>query len=129
MDRILNYLKDGTQHNNNQEAKKLKLDGTKYLLIDGELHIRSYVKPLTKCLRPEEAQEVMEDEQKGECGTHACSRSLVMRILHQEFFWPNIHKDAQAFVEKCSQCQYYADMHRQPVGYLKPINSSWPFIV
>ncbi|PKA48826.1 hypothetical protein AXF42_Ash021565 [Apostasia shenzhenica] len=104
MDRILNYLKDGTQLDNRQEAKKLKLDCANYVLINGELYRRSYAKPLTKCLRPEEAQEVMEAVHKGECGTHIRGRSLVMQILRQGFFWPNIHKDAQTFVEKCSQC-------------------------
>ncbi|PKA53718.1 hypothetical protein AXF42_Ash009214 [Apostasia shenzhenica] len=129
MDRIFNYLKNGVQPHHRQEAEKLKLEYAKYVLIDGELYRRSYVRPLTKCLRPEEAQEVMEAIHKGECGTHARGRSLVMRILRQEFFWLNIRKDAQTFVEKCSQCKYYADMQRQPAGYLKPINSSWPFAV
>ncbi|PKA60972.1 hypothetical protein AXF42_Ash019961 [Apostasia shenzhenica] len=78
MDRILNYLKDGTQPENKQEAKKLKLDNAKYVLINGELYRRSYARPLTKCLRLEEAQEVMEAVHKGECGTHARGRSLVM---------------------------------------------------
>ncbi|PKA58537.1 hypothetical protein AXF42_Ash008824 [Apostasia shenzhenica] len=104
MDRILDYLKDGTQPDNRQEAKKLKHDSAKYTLIDGELYRRSYAKPLTKCLGPGEAQKIMEAVHRGECGTHACGRSLVMRILRQGFFWPNIHKDAQMFVEKCSQC-------------------------
>ncbi|PKA66489.1 hypothetical protein AXF42_Ash003143 [Apostasia shenzhenica] len=81
MDRILNFLKDGTQPDNSQEAKKLKLDSAKYVLINDELYRRSYAKPLTKCLRPEEAKEVMEAVQKGEYGTHARGRSLVMRIL------------------------------------------------
>ncbi|PKA59790.1 hypothetical protein AXF42_Ash011914 [Apostasia shenzhenica] len=129
MDRILDYLKDGTQPDNRQEARKLRLDCAKFVLINGYLYRRSYAKPLTKCLRPEKAKEVMKAVHKGECGTHARGRSLVMRILRQGFFWPNIHKDAQAFVEKCSQCQYYADMQRQPAGYLKPINSSWPFAI
>ncbi|PKA61923.1 hypothetical protein AXF42_Ash008755 [Apostasia shenzhenica] len=71
MDKILNYLKDGTQPDNRQEAKKLKLDCTKYVIINGELYRRSYAKPLTKCLRLEEAQEVMEAVHKGECGTYA----------------------------------------------------------
>ncbi|PKA65572.1 hypothetical protein AXF42_Ash005906 [Apostasia shenzhenica] len=129
MDRVLNYLKDETQPDNRQEAKKLNLECAKYVLIDGELYKMSYVRPLTKCLRPEEAQEVMKVVPKGECGTHARSRSLVMRILRQRFLWPDIHKVAQSFVEKCPRCQYYADMQKQPAGYLKLINSSWPFAV
>ncbi|PKA57235.1 hypothetical protein AXF42_Ash002539 [Apostasia shenzhenica] len=129
MDRILEYLKNGIQLDNRQEAQKLKLVCAKYTLIDGELYRRSYAKPLTKCLRPEEALKVMKAVHRGEYGTHARGRSLVMRILRQGFFWPNIHKDAQVFVEKCSQCQYYANMQRQPAGYLKPINSSWPFVI
>ncbi|PKA65730.1 hypothetical protein AXF42_Ash013145 [Apostasia shenzhenica] len=129
MDKILDYLKNGTQPDNRREAQKLKLACAKYTLVDGELYRRSYAKPLTKCLRPDEAWKVMEAIHRGECGTHARGRSLVMRILRQGFFWPNIHKDAQVFVEKCSQCQYYADMQRQPAGYLKPINSSWPFAI
>ncbi|PKA46093.1 hypothetical protein AXF42_Ash015384 [Apostasia shenzhenica] len=71
----------------------------------------------------------MEAIHRGESGTHARGRSLVMRILRQGFFWPNIHKDAQVLVEKCPKCQYYADMQRQSAGYLKPINSSWPFAI
>ncbi|PKA65413.1 hypothetical protein AXF42_Ash005747 [Apostasia shenzhenica] len=129
MDKILDYLKNGTQPNNRQKAQKLKLVCAKYTLVNGELYRRSYAKPLTKCLRPEEALKVMKVVHQGECGTHARGRSLVMRILRQGFFWPNIHKDAQVFVEKCSQCQYYTDMQRQPAGYLKPINSSWPFAI
>ncbi|PKA50172.1 hypothetical protein AXF42_Ash020117 [Apostasia shenzhenica] len=129
MDSIFDYLKNGTQPANKPDARKLKLDCTKYVIIKGELYRRSYARPLTKCLRLEEAQEAMEVVHKGECGTHACGRSLVMGILRQGFFWPNIHKDAQSFVKKCPQCQYYADMQRQPAGYLKPINLSWPFAV
>ncbi|PKA60535.1 hypothetical protein AXF42_Ash017941 [Apostasia shenzhenica] len=129
IDRILDFLKDGIQPDNRQEAKKLKLDFAKYILINDELYRKSYAKPLTKCLRLEEAKEVMEAVHKRECGTHARGRSLVMRIIRQGFFWPNIHKDAQVFVEKCFQCQYYADMHRQPAGYLKPIHLSWPFAI
>ncbi|PKA63950.1 hypothetical protein AXF42_Ash004961 [Apostasia shenzhenica] len=129
MDRIINHLKNGDQPSNQQEAKRLRLERAKYVLIGDDLYRRSYARPLTKCLRPEEAQEVMEAVHKGECGTHARGRSLVMRILSQGFFWPNIHKDAQTFMEKCPQCQYYADMRRQPVSYLRPINSSWSFVV
>ncbi|PKA49441.1 hypothetical protein AXF42_Ash016630 [Apostasia shenzhenica] len=129
MDKIINYLKNGAQPSNQQEAKRLRLKCAKYTLISEELYRRFYVWLLTKCLRPEEAQEVMEAVHKGECGTHARGQSLVLRILRQGFFWPNIHKDDQTFVKKCPQCQYYADMQRQPVGYFKPINSSWPFAV
>ncbi|PKA57300.1 hypothetical protein AXF42_Ash002604 [Apostasia shenzhenica] len=50
MDRILNYLNASTQPDNRQEAKKLKLDCAKYVLIDGYLYRRSYARPLTKCL-------------------------------------------------------------------------------
>ncbi|PKA60634.1 RNA-directed DNA polymerase like [Apostasia shenzhenica] len=71
MDRILNYLKDGAQPDNRQEAKKLKLDCAKYVLINRELYRRSYAKPLTKCLWLEEAQEVIEAVHKWECETHA----------------------------------------------------------
>ncbi|PKA63854.1 putative mitochondrial protein [Apostasia shenzhenica] len=81
MDEILNYLKSGTQPDNRREAQKLKLACAKYALIDGELYRRSYAKPLTKCLRPDEALKVMEAIHRGECGTHARGRSLVMRIL------------------------------------------------
>ncbi|PKA65247.1 hypothetical protein AXF42_Ash005579 [Apostasia shenzhenica] len=91
MDKILDYLKNRTQPDNRQEAQKLKLVCAKYTLVDGELYRRSYAKPLTKCLRPEEALKVMEAVHRGECGTHARGRSLVMRILRQGFFWPNIH--------------------------------------
>ncbi|PKA53750.1 putative mitochondrial protein [Apostasia shenzhenica] len=129
MDEILDYLKNGTQPDNRREAQKMKLTCAKYTVIDGELYRRSHAKPLTKCLRPDEALKVMEAIHRGECGTHARDRSLVMRILRQGFFWPNIHKDAQVFVEKCPQCQYYAYIQRQPAGYLKPINSSWPFAI
>ncbi|PKA65147.1 RNA-directed DNA polymerase like [Apostasia shenzhenica] len=129
MDMILDYLKGGTQPDDRREAQKLKLICAKYTLVNGELYRRSYAKPLTKWLRFEEALKVMEVVHQGECGTHARGRSLVMRILRQGFFWPNIHKDAQVFVEKCPQCQYYADMQRQPAGCLKPINSSWPFAI
>ncbi|PKA56308.1 hypothetical protein AXF42_Ash011238 [Apostasia shenzhenica] len=65
MDKILDYLKNGIHLDNRQEAQKLKLVCAKYTLVDGELYRRSYAKPLTKCLRPEEALKVMEAVQRG----------------------------------------------------------------
>ncbi|PKA52353.1 hypothetical protein AXF42_Ash010249 [Apostasia shenzhenica] len=78
MDRIINYIKNGDQPSNQQEAKRLRLECAKYVLIGDKLYRRSYARPLTKYLRPEEAQEVMEAVHKGECGTHARGPSLVM---------------------------------------------------
>ncbi|PKA48448.1 hypothetical protein AXF42_Ash019904 [Apostasia shenzhenica] len=78
MDRITNHLKNGDQPSNQQEARKLRLECTKYVLIGDELYKRSYARPLTKCIRPEEAQRVIEVVHKEECGTHARGRSLVM---------------------------------------------------
>ncbi|PKA59337.1 hypothetical protein AXF42_Ash001431 [Apostasia shenzhenica] len=86
MDRIIDYLKGGVHPNNQVEARKLQLECVKYTLINDQLYRRFYARPLTKCLRSEEATEVMKTMHKGECRTHARGRSLVMCILRQRYF-------------------------------------------
>ncbi|PKA46049.1 hypothetical protein AXF42_Ash020863 [Apostasia shenzhenica] len=88
MNRIIDYLKGSVP----SESQKLRLESVKYVLLNNQLYRISYARPLTKCLRPDEAVEVMRSVYQGECETHALGRSLVMCILHQGFFWPTSAK-------------------------------------
>ena len=61
------------------------------------------------------------------CGSHTDSRSLAHRAITQDYWWPNMQKDAQEYVRKCDQCQQFAPNIYQPRGVLNPLSSLWPF--
>ncbi|GKV49566.1 hypothetical protein SLEP1_g56308 [Rubroshorea leprosula] len=126
-DSIVSFLRDGIIPEDRQEAMKLRKKASRYTLVDGVLYKRSFSLPLLRCLNPYEAEYALREVHKGVCGSHVGARTLAHKVLRQGYYWPNIHKDATYFVQKCSKCQFFTHLTHQPVEELTNMVAPWPF--
>ncbi|GKV05830.1 hypothetical protein SLEP1_g17794 [Rubroshorea leprosula] len=99
---IISFLRDGIVLEDRQEAMKLRKKASRYTLVDGEVH-------------------------EGVCGSHGGARTLAHKVLRQGYCWPNMHKDATYFVQKCPKCQFFAHLTHQPAEELTNLVAPWPF--
>ena len=79
------------------------------------------------CVHPEMTEFLLEELHEGICRSHTGGRSLAHRAITQGYWWPNMQREAQEYVEKCDQCQRFAPNIHQPGGILNPLSSLWPF--
>nr|XP_023918054.1 uncharacterized protein LOC112029605 [Quercus suber] len=63
---IVSYLKDGRLLEGKDEAKKLRVKSTRYILMDEVLYKRGFSQPYLKCLAPDEANYILSEVHEGE---------------------------------------------------------------
>ena len=63
------------------ESAKLRIQATKYILIDEVLYKKSFSLPYLKCLGSNEAQYALREIHEGICGQHMGGRSLSCKAL------------------------------------------------
>nr|GEW24695.1 reverse transcriptase domain-containing protein [Tanacetum cinerariifolium] len=105
MTKLVNYLKEGTLPDDENEARKIRLKARQYELMEGILYKRSF---LTPCM-------------------YTGPRSVVAKAIRLGYFWPTMHKDAQDMIRKCSDCQIHRPITRHPQQPLTSITALWPF--
>ena len=124
---IVSYLKDGMLLKRKDEARKLKVKSTRYILMDEVLYKRVFSQPYLRCLAPNKANYVLRGVHEGACGNHSRARSLVCKVVHAGYHWPTIQADAKAYFKVYNQCQQFSNIPKQPSEYLTPMMASWPF--
>ena len=102
---LVSYLKDGKLRKGKDEAKKVRVKSARYILMDEVLYKRGFSKPYLRCLAPNEANYVLTKIHEGACGNHSRARSLVHKVVHVGYYWPNMQADAKAYVKVFDQCQ------------------------
>ena len=101
---IVTYLKDGRLLEKRDEAKKLRIGLTKYILIDEVLYKRGFSQLYLRCLAPDKANYVLREIHERACGNHSRARALIHKVVHAGYCWPTIQADAKAYVKVCDQC-------------------------
>ena len=67
---IVSYLEDGMLPEGKDEARKLRVKSTRYILIDEMLYKRGLSQPFLRCLVPNEVNYVLREVHEGACGNH-----------------------------------------------------------
>ena len=70
---------------------------------------------------------VMREIHEGVCGNHAGKMSLLHKIVWQGYYWTDMVKDAEQYVQRCDACQYFSPLIHQPAEELNLVLSPWPF--
>ena len=122
MEVIIKYLWAGTLPEEPKQAHKIRVQATRFTLIEGHLYKRSFTGPYLRCLNHSEALYVLVELHEGVCGNHSGGRSLAHRAHSQGYYWPTMKKDAAAYVKKCDKCQRHAPIPHVPSETLKPIS-------
>ena len=124
---IVSYLKEGKLPEGKDEARKLRVRVTRYVLMDEVLYKRGFSQLYLRCLAPDEANYVLREVHEGACGNHLGARSLIHKVARAGYYWPTLQADAKAYVKVCDQCQRFSNVPRQPSEYLIPMTAPWPF--
>ena len=128
MDSIIQLLKEDTLPEERLEADKVRQKATRFWLSEYQkLYKRLFSGPYLLCVPPETIESLLEELHEGICRSHTGGRSLAHRAITQGYWWPNMQREAQEYVEKCDQCQRFAPNIHQPGGILNPLSSLWPF--
>ena len=106
------------------ERKKIS---PRFTIIDGVLYRRGFNVPFLRCLSTVEATRALEDIHAGLCGSHGGAQMLAKRVFRAGFYWPTVQKDAKEWVQKCEQCQKYANFTHKPGEPMTPIITPCPF--
>ena len=80
-----------------------------------------------RCLKKEEADEVMREIHAGVCGPHMNGIILAKKIVRQGYYWMNMEKDCIQKVRQCHQCQIHGNLNYLPPTMLNSVSSPWPF--
>ncbi|XP_020203766.1 uncharacterized protein LOC109789265 [Cajanus cajan] len=83
---IWSYLKEGTLPEDKDEAQKMRVRSSKFVIIGDELFKRSISTPLLKCLAKSQATYVIEEIHRGICGMHSGARSMATRVLRAGYY-------------------------------------------
>ena len=124
---IISYLKDGNLPEEKDEARKLRVRSTRYVLLNDVLYKRDFSQPYLKCFSPDEANYVLREVHEGACGNHSGARSLIHKVVRAGYYWPTIQANAKAYVKVYDQCQRFSNIPRQLSKYLTPMMAPWPF--
>ncbi|RDY05860.1 hypothetical protein CR513_10247, partial [Mucuna pruriens] len=102
---IIKYLQSNEVPAEQLEAKKLKREASKYILITQRLYRRGFSYPLLRCLDLDEARYAMMEVHEGICGTRIGKRSLASKITRTDYCWPTLKRDYMKFVSDKTQSQ------------------------
>ncbi|GFZ18505.1 hypothetical protein Acr_27g0002440 [Actinidia rufa] len=65
---------------------------------------------------------------EGICENYSKARSLVRKVVHQGYFWPQIERDAMMFTRKCDKFQRFTPVNHLPHIEMMPMTNPWPFV-
>ncbi|XP_024014521.1 uncharacterized protein LOC112088471 [Eutrema salsugineum] len=97
------YIADGEVPTDKWEARKLKAQAARYVLVDGEVFKWRFSGPLMTYVEGPEARKIMHEVHSGACGNHSSGRSLAIKIKRHGYFWPTMVKDCEKFTAKCEK--------------------------
>ena len=102
MDSIIQLLKEDTLPEERLEADKVRQKATRFWLSEYQkLYKRLFSGPYSLCVPPETIESLLEELHEGICRSHTGGRSLAHRAITQGYWWPNMQREAQGYVEKC----------------------------
>ena len=128
MDPIVLFLKKDILPEDKSEANKVRRKTPHFWLSeDYKLYKRSFSGPYLLCIHPKTSELLIEELHEGIYGSYAGGRSLSHKTITYGYWWPNMQKEAQEYVNKCDQCQRFAPNIHHSGGVLNPLSSPWPF--
>jgi ribonuclease HI len=102
---FIDYIREQKVSSHKNLAEQLVRRAKSYVLVGDKLYRWGATSGvLMKCVPREEGKDILEEIQKGVCGHHASSRSLVSKAFRRAFYWPTALGDAEELVRRCQGC-------------------------
>ncbi|KAF7850412.1 hypothetical protein BT93_L5527 [Corymbia citriodora subsp. variegata] len=92
---ILEYLQIGEfpQESDASDRKYLTKLVSKFFISGGALYKRSFDSTLLRCIDAKEANRLMKEIHKGECGPHMSGHLLARKIMRLGYYWLTIESN------------------------------------
>eukprot|EP00253_Pinus_taeda_P014471 PITA_14471 len=133
---VSEWYKDVTfvlQHNkahasiSKSKARFVKLKSLRYFVYDQNLFCKDAGGILLNCLLEEEADNVIDEFHKGDCGGHHYWKATANKVLRAGYFWPTMFRDIYKRVATCHECQIFEGKRKLEPLPLVPIYVEAPF--
>ncbi|XP_062167005.1 uncharacterized protein LOC133873301 [Alnus glutinosa] len=105
---IIQFLRNGLLPEDKVEARKVKIQATRFCLLEEVLYKRGYSEPLLKCLFKTEVDYVLKEIHEGVCRNNSGGRMLAQKTIRAGYYWPTISKDSALLVKHCDKCQRFS---------------------
>eukprot|EP00253_Pinus_taeda_P019801 PITA_19801 len=105
----------------------LKLKSARFCILNNVLYWKDPGGILLNFFTEEEAQHVMSDFHKGDCGGHLFWKRMANKILKAGYYWPTLFADVYKTVTGCHECQIFQGRRKLQPLPLKPVEVSAPF--
>ncbi|GJT86706.1 reverse transcriptase domain-containing protein [Tanacetum coccineum] len=79
-------------------------------MIDGNLYCKSYLSPWLRCVGSVQAKSIIQEIHQGSREVHAGSWSVVSKIMKLGYYWPSMHNNAKALIQRCEACQIHSSI-------------------
>ena len=83
---LISYLKTGILPDENDVARKIKVQASRFMLIKDVLYKRGFSRPYLRCLCQKEEDYIMREVHEGICGNHSRARSLVHKLIRVGYY-------------------------------------------
>eukprot|EP00253_Pinus_taeda_P006586 PITA_06586 len=86
------------------KSRFTKLISLRYFVYDQNLFWKDAGGILLKCLIEEEADKVIDEFHKGDCGGHHYWKATANKVLRAGYFWPTMFRDIYKRIATCHEC-------------------------
>ena len=124
---LISYLKNGMLLNGKDITRKLKVQASRFVLINDVLYKNGFSHPYLRCLVLEQAEYVMREVYEGIYRNHSRARSPVHNLIRTRYYWPTMQRDTEAYVKTYDKCQRFSNTIKQPSKELTPMTAPWLF--
>jgi hypothetical protein len=101
------------------EAARIIWRSKGFVLVGDKLYEHgSAIGILMKCVPIEEGKEILQEVHEGVCGNHGASRTLVGKAFRSGYYWPTALADAEDFIRRCTNCQFFGRQAHVPAHNL-----------
>eukprot|EP00253_Pinus_taeda_P020351 PITA_20351 len=109
------------------KARFTKLKSLRYFVYDQNLFWKDAGGILLNCLIEEEADKVIDEFHKGDCGGHHYWKATANKVLRAGYFWPTMFRDIYKKIATCHECQVFEGKRKLMPLPLVPIYVEAPF--
>jgi hypothetical protein len=128
-DDIKFYLEHGSspRHLDPTKRRALRLKSASFQLINGILFRQNFDGVPMRCLKKDEAENVLLELHAGEAGGHFGGDTTAHKVLRAGYYWPTLFRYAHALCRKCIICQKASGRIHKLAFPLQPISIDSPF--
>ena len=88
-------------------ARSVKLKAAKFCILNQYLYWKDPGGVLLNCFLENEAQHIVKEFHKGDCGGYHSWKVTANKNLRVGFYWPSLFSDVYKVTSTCHQCQIF----------------------